>query len=355
MKALAAMLASAVVAFGYGYWDSFDLGARIPSLSAVSGGMCGAAIPDPSSALSVFVNPSALAASSNVIVSASGWYLGWREEISYHYTCVEPYRYNIGSMIPRGAFAFAVPLGRGFTAGAGVSTVSQYQMKAIVQEYYEITPTHRELWNTMFTDAYGNISEALVSLAGVAGPVSIGISPGVRFGSGGSTTYSNSVFGHSSSSVISWKHSGFALRAGASITLGCTELYSTHTTGDERYMSFTNMGASSSLSIMNGGFLGAEIGVFDGDNLNVTAFTRLPGAIEGSNMYMGVNGYRPDDALKAGIGLSIGGDYSFENYRVSAAYHFHSRYREGTAVPVRYINHVYDAGDLLIVGVERSF
>lgn len=254
-------------------------------------------------------------------------------------------------MIPRGAFAFAVPLGRGFTAGVGVSTVSQYQMKAVVQEYYEITPTHRELWNTMFTDAYGNISEALVSLSGIAGPVSIGISPGVRFGSGGSTTYSNSVF----SSVISWKHSGFALRAGANIKLGCTVLYSTYTTGDNRYLSFTNLGGSSSLAIMNGGYPGAEIGVLDGDNLNVTAFTRLPGAIEGSNMYWGVNSYRPDDALKAGIGLSIGGDYSFENYRVSAAYHFHSRYREGTAVPVRYINHVYDAGDLFIVSVERSF
>ncbi len=78
MKAFATMLASAVMAFGYGYWDSFDLGARIPSLSAVSGGMCGATVPDPLSALSVFVNPSALASSSNVIVSASGWHVGWR-------------------------------------------------------------------------------------------------------------------------------------------------------------------------------------------------------------------------------------------------------------------------------------
>ncbi len=355
MKVLMVMLATTVVAYGYGYWDSFLLGARIPSLSAVSGGMCGATIPDHSSAMSVFINPSALAASSDIIVSASGWHLSWREEISYHYTCVEPYRYNMGSMIPKGAFAFAVPLGRGFTAGAGVSTVSQYQMKAIVQEYYEITPTHRELWNTMFTDAYGNISEVLVSLAGVAGPVSMGISPGIRYGSGGSTTYSNTIFGHSSSSVISWEHSGFALRAGASIKLGCNELYSTHTTGDERYLSFTNLGALSFLSFMNGGYLGAEAGFLDGDNLNVTAFTRLPGAIEGSSIYMGVNGYRPDDALKAGIGLSIGGDYSFHNYRVSAAYHFHSRYREGTAVPVRYINHVYDAGDLLIVSVDRIF
>ncbi|MCK5130967.1 MAG: hypothetical protein KAR40_02310 [Candidatus Sabulitectum sp.] len=37
MKALAAMLASAVMAFGYWYWDSFDIEARITSLSAVSG------------------------------------------------------------------------------------------------------------------------------------------------------------------------------------------------------------------------------------------------------------------------------------------------------------------------------
>ncbi|MCD4706521.1 MAG: hypothetical protein K8S62_02145 [Candidatus Sabulitectum sp.] len=355
MRTMIIVLACTVTAFGYGYWDIFGVGGRVLSLSPVSAGMCGAVVPDGSSAFSLFTNPSALAGSDKVIVSLSGWGTGWREEIIYHYTCTEPSRFNLGSMSPRGAFAVTMPLGGGFTAGAGIATVSQYQMKAMVQEYHEVTSYKRELWKTLTTDATGDLNEALVSIAGTVGPVNIGVSPGIRFGGGESTTYSNRVSGQDSTFTESWDVTGFALRAGASMAIGYTVLYSTHTSGDSRYLSFSNIGASASFPFMKGGYLGAELGVFDGDNLNVTAFTRLPGVIEGSNMYLGLNGYRPDAALKTGIGLSIGGDYSFRNYRVSAAYHFHSRYRDGTAVPVQYINYVYDAGDTVTAGIERTF
>lgn len=349
------LLVYTITAFGYGYWDSFDAGARVQSLSPVSAGMCGATVPDCSSALSLFTNPSALASSDEVIVSLSGWEIGWREEITYHYTCNEPYRYNIGAMIPRGSFAVAVPVGGEFAAGIGITTVSQYQMKATVQEFNETSAGTKDLFKTMITEAYGDLNEALVSMAGTVGPVNIGISPGIRFGSGGSTTYSNRVSGLDSTFIETWEHSEFALRAGANMTLGYTVLYSTHVSGDSRYLSFSNFGASASFPFMKGGYLGAEIGVVDSDNLNVTAFTRLPGVVEGSSMYLGLNGYRPDVPVKTGIGLSVGGDYSFGNCRVSGAYYFHSRYRDGAAVPVPYINHVYDAGDIVMLGIETTF
>lgn len=355
MKVPAMLFVCVVTAFGYGYWDSFGDGGRVQSINPASAGMCGATVPDSLSALSLFTNSSALASAEKITFSLSGWGLGWREEITYHYTCVEPYRYNIGAMPLRGAFAVTVPLGEGITAGAGIATVSQYQMKSTVQEYWEITPSNRELRKSLYTDPYGSLNEALVSLAGTVGPVSIGLSPGIRFGSGGATTYSNRVNGADSVFVTSWEHSEFCVRAGANMKLDYTVLYSTFVSGDSRYASFYNFGASASFPFMKGGYLGTEIGFIHGNNLNVTAFTRLPGVIEGSNMYLGLNGYRPDAALKTGIGLSIGGDYSFGNYRVSGAYYFHSRYRDGTAVSTPYINHLYDAGDLIVLGVERIF
>jgi len=194
-----------------------------------------------------------------------------------------------------------------------------------------------------------------VSLASTVGPVSLGFSPGIRFGSGGATTYANRVNGADSIFVTSWEHSEFCVRAGANMKLDYTVLYSSFVSGDSRYSSFYNLGVSASFPFMKGGYLGTEIGFVNGNDLNVTAFTRLPGVVEGANMYMGLNGYRPDFALKTGLGLSIGGDYSFGNYRVSGAYFFHSRYRDGTAVPLPYINHLYDAGDLIILGVEHIF
>ncbi|MCK5130966.1 MAG: hypothetical protein KAR40_02305 [Candidatus Sabulitectum sp.] len=355
MKALIILFVSAITAFGYGYWDTFGVGGRVPSLSPVSAAMCGATVPESSSAFSLFTNPSALAGSEKLTFSLSGWHIGWREEITYHYTCTEPYRFNLGAMSPRGAFAITMPVGGGFTAGAGIATVSQYQMKATAQVYHEAGYLHGELWKTLISDATGNLNEALVSFAGTIGPVDIGISPGIRYGSGGSTTYSNRVNGRDSTFIETWEHSAFALRAGASMNLGYTVLYSTHTSGDSRFFSFTNIGASASFPFMKGGYFGAELGVVDGNNLNVTAFTRLPGVIEGSNMYLGLNGYRPDHALKTGIGLSIGGDFSFGNNRISAAYLFHSRYRNGVAVPIPYVNHVYDAGDVVVLGIETVF
>ncbi len=355
MRCFLALLVLVVSAFGYGYWDIFGLGGRVQSLSPVSAGMCGVFVPDTLSAYSVFTNPSALAGSNRLVVSASGWETGWNEVITYHYTCTEPHRDNLGGMAPCGEFAVAFPLRNGFSAGAGIAVVSQYDMKATMQVYQEVGYLNRELWKTMVTDATGTLSEALVSIAGSVGPVNIGVSPGVRFGSGESTTYSNRVYGPDSTIVEPWDHSEFALRAGASTSLGYTVLYSSFVSGDSRYMSSANLGVSASFPFLKSGYLGAEIGLFDGNKLKVTAFTRLPGIVEGSNIYMGVDGYRPEGALKTGLGLSYGGDYRFGNYRFSAAYQYQGRYRDASGISTDYINHVFDKGETVMIGVERVF
>ncbi len=358
MRSLLALLVCAVVASGYGYWDATGVGGRVESLSPFSAGLCGAGVPDVSSALSLFTNPSATAGSDKIQISLTGWGTGWREEITYHYTCVEPSRFNIGAMSPRGAFAITIPVVDGFTVGAGIATVSQFQMKATAQVYREVSYNHRELWKTMVTDATGDIQEALVSFSHTVGPVNLGFSPGIRFGSGESVTYSNRFTGSSAYDSIyidSWSTSGFAFRAGASMTTGYTTLFSTYISGDERYLSFAGVGAAASFPFMKGGYLGTELAVLDGDNLKMTAFASLPGIAPNSNMLLGVCGYRPDAALKAGIGLSIGGDYTMGDYSVSASYQYQDRYREGVAVPTSYINHLYDSSETVMVGIETVF
>ncbi|OPX29017.1 MAG: hypothetical protein B1H09_06945 [Gemmatimonadaceae bacterium 4484_173] len=355
MRSLFVMLVLTVSAFGYGYWDIFGFGGRVPSLSPPSAGMCGASVPDTSSAFSVFTNPSALTGINRLMVSASGWETGWNEIITYHYTCTEPHRDNLGGMIPRGEFAVAFPVWNGISAGAGIAVVSQYDMTATMQVYREVGYLHRELYKTMVTDATGSLNEALVSIAGSLGPVNIGISPGVRFGSGESTTFSNRVSGPDSTIVESWDQSEFALRAGASTSLGYTVVYSSFVSGDSRYMSFADIGVSASFPFLKGGYLGAEFALYDGNWLKGTAFARLPGVVEGSNIYMGIDGYRPEGALKTGLGFSYGGDYTFGNYRFSAAYQLQSRYRDASGISTDYINHVFDKGETVMIGVERVF
>ena len=355
MRFLFVLLLLTVSASGYGYWDIFSFGGRVQSLSPVSAGMCGSSVPDSSSAYSVFANPSALVEIDGLIVSASGWETGWSEIITYHYTCTEPHRDNLGGMIPRGEFAVAFPVWNGFSAGAGIATVSQYDMKATMQVYHEVGYLHSELWKTMVTDATGSLNEALVSIAGSLGPVNIGISPGVRFGSGESTTFSNRVSGPDSTIIETWDHSEFALRAGASTSLGYTVVYSFFVSGDSRYMSFADIGVSASFPFLKGGYLGAEFGLFDGNWLKGSVFARLPGIVEGSNLYLGIDGYRPEGALKTGMGLSYGGDYSFGSYRVSAAYQYQGRYRDASGISTDYINHVFDKGETVVIGVERVF
>ncbi|MCK5787116.1 MAG: hypothetical protein KAH54_11250, partial [Candidatus Sabulitectum sp.] len=86
-----------------------------------------------------------------------------------------------------------------------------------------------------------------------------------------------------------------------------------------------------------------------------SAFANIPTIVPDARMLLGVCGYRPDVALKTGMGLSIGGDYAFRNYRIFASYQYQDRYQEGASVPILYINHIYDNGETIMIGVERAF
>ncbi|KAF5409826.1 MAG: hypothetical protein C5S43_06055 [Candidatus Methanocomedens sp.] len=77
MKVLIVLSITAVTAFGYGYWDAFGVGGRVESLNPASAGLCGAAVPNSLSALSLFTNPSALAGSDRIQVSLAGWGTGF--------------------------------------------------------------------------------------------------------------------------------------------------------------------------------------------------------------------------------------------------------------------------------------
>lgn len=355
MKCFAVLLLTVFAAFGYGFWDSAENGGRTESFSPYSAGLAGTTAPQSNSAFSIFSNPSALAGSDKVLLACTGWSTGWREEITYHYTCTEPFRNNLGSMTPRGSFSLSVPISMRFTAGAGIATVSQFQMKATVYDYVEVAYNHRELWRTLVTDATGDLSEALLSIAGSIGPVKLGISPGLRFGSGEATTYANRVTGPDSTLTDSWDCSEFACRGGASLNAGYVSLYSSFVTGGTRYDSSVNLGATAYFPWVEGGFLGTELSLLDGDNLKMAAFARFPSVIENCFLSAGISGYRPDQALKTGLGLSVGGDYTFGGYRVSAAFQYQGRYRDGTAVPQSYVNHLYDSGETIIIGFEKSF
>lgn len=67
------------------------------------------------------------------------WGTEWREETTYHYTCVEPSCFNLGAMSPRSVIAITIPVVYGFTVGAGIATVSQFQMKTTAQVYREVS------------------------------------------------------------------------------------------------------------------------------------------------------------------------------------------------------------------------
>lgn len=339
---------------GYGYWDVFGEGGRVTAFTAVGAGTCGAGVPDPSSAASIFTSPSSLCRTNGIKISLSGWQTGWREEITYHHSCPSAYRYNIGAMTPRGTFAFVFPVTEGFTGGLGLATVAQYRMNGSVYEYEENSAGVMEKTGTFVTESQGDINEALLALSTSLAGVDAGIAAGVRFGSGESKTYILRADYPDSTSLEAWEHSQPALRTSLNTSAGYTNLYASWVTGDDRYASSATVGAAASFPFMNGGYLGSEIGILSWEELMLRTFARFPGVVPGSSMYMGISGYRPVNALKTGLGLSFGLDYTFGSYRVSGAYHYQSRYREGTCIPISSIEHVYDAGHSISAGVDIS-
>ncbi|PIE51188.1 hypothetical protein CSA37_13040 [Candidatus Fermentibacteria bacterium] len=97
-------------ALSYGYWDSGGYGGRILAYDGITAGLCGSWVSDNCSAFSIFSNPASLAKMNGKIISVSGHLTGWREEVSYHYTCEDPYRYNLGVSGPGFSFAAAKKL-----------------------------------------------------------------------------------------------------------------------------------------------------------------------------------------------------------------------------------------------------
>ena len=358
MKYLFFLLTISYIAIGYGYWDINGEGGRVVSLSPFSSALGGATLPDESSASQVFTNPSGLARLSRSCLSVSGWGTGWREEITYDIWCLGgPYRFNEGGMSPRGSLALAFPLGNSLTAGAGIATVSQYEMLAIVQVFTEVSENKLQLHKILTSEGTGDQHEALFSIAGQSGRLRLGVSSGIRFGSGETTTYSDRTDGSQYDSTFheTWEISELAIRAGASATLGYTQVYSTFNNGGERYKSYMALGSAASFPFMKGGFLGTEIGLYDGSEIRVAAYSKMPWIIPCTTWMLGISGYRPEAAYKMGMGFSCGLDYVFGHSRISGVYSWNSRFREGCSVPIDYINWVYDSGESIIVGFEQSF
>ncbi|PIE53206.1 hypothetical protein CSA37_02360 [Candidatus Fermentibacteria bacterium] len=346
-----------VCAMGYGYWDLFQKGGRVLSVNPSGATIAGATAPTDNSPLHIFSNPSALAGVGTASAAIGGWGTGWREEIHYDAYCNDVSRFNKGAMSPRGSFALAVPLGSGFTAVAGISTVAQYEMRGMMKVYQQGSGTYPVLWKIMTADSTGDLNEAMAVLAGNAGKVRLGLAAGTRFGSGELTVYSNRAesSGMDSTCRNTWESSSFALRAGASIDMDFVRAYTSFVSGDDRYSSYAGAGAFAFFSFLKGGFMGTEIGLFDGDELFMNGFISYPWAFDGMNFSLGINGYRPDNAQKTGMGISYGIDYAFRPHKVTAAYQWNSRYRNGTAVDTEKITWIYDSGESFVIGYEIGF
>ncbi len=260
MKILGILLVlTTLSAFGYGYWDSSDIGGRVESMNAYSAALVGATIPDYYSALSLFTNPSALAGSAGFKVSFAGLGTTWREEIKYDYRCEQQARANYGVLPPRASIALAIPLPAKFVAGAGFGFVAQYQARANVRVHTEYAGTQLLHKQTIIVDASGDLMEGLLSLSRNIGVVDVGISSGIRFGSGESTTIVNNISGADYSYDDSWENQEFAFRAGANMNIGFTNIYTSYISGGDRYLSYAGLGAVSSFPIFEGGFLGTEL------------------------------------------------------------------------------------------------
>lgn len=344
-------------AFGYGYWDSSDVGGRAESMSAYSAAMGGASIPDYYSAFSLFTNPSALAGSEGFKLSVAGMGTTWREEIKYDYRVSDQQsRANYGILPPRPSIAMAIPLPAKFVLGAGFGFVAQYSTKANVRVYNEYAGTQLVHKRTIILDASGDLMEGLLSLSRNIGVVDVGISSGIRFGSGESTTIVNSInSGGDYSYDDSWESKELAFRAGANMNLGFSNLYTSYVNGSDRYLSYAGIGAVCSFPVLNGGFLGTELALYDNSILKMIAYTKYPGLFDNSNIFLGVSGYRPEIALKTGLGVSMGLEFNTNNYRIMGSYQYQTRYRDSGASEIQYINHIFDYGETLMIQIDRVF
>ena len=101
--------------------------------------------------------------------------------------------------------------------------------------------------------------------------------------------------------------------------------------------------------------MGTELALYDSNFLKMMVFSKFPGVFDRSSFFMGVSGYRPEVALKTGIGVSFGLEFNTGDYRIMGSYQYQTRYRDSGASDIQYINHIFDEGETVMLQIDREF
>jgi hypothetical protein len=320
LAAALAVLALPMESAAFGYGDSEGSGTDLPGIHAASLGLAGARAVGFGDAASVLLNPADIYRVPGRVLNVSGGGAVVTETME---DTTGKYSRNYASL-GNACIAAKLDLTSEVSLAAGVARLSDFSYEGI--RYFFLDPVEQdELTNAESQESSGGLWEAAAGSAYKFGPVILGASAGVRFGSA-SYTFTETDYVEQTQSDSSWSRdfgSEPCFHLGGMLPFGLSRVGASYTSGTDEYADRAALGAMIYTGSSNLGAFGGELEVrdFGGD----TEYTgRVFGQYSPGDSFTFRLGTfiteRPEMASAEKLGLSLGGVIGLGRISLNFAY-----------------------------------
>lgn len=346
------LIATSVV--GWGFHDAMGEGSPMLSISTRQSAMNGARAMPSSGAASIFLNPAELSLLSGTEFSAYVAMVQWKAyaqgDLDFDYK-------DTGSS-GSGTVALGFDLSKDISAGLGMTRVADFGFNGASNIVKELPGGGWEVEAVQILDSWGSLWEAGTGMSySAADWLTLGLSGGVRFGSGAYThRWDNTDPDQPDDTTeVEWSSADPFIHAGALIPLDIGTFGLSGTNATERFNSVVAVGFQHDFEILSGSTIGVE---FDFHSLE-EKYTDYTGVFYAhfaemiprvrSTYSVGFN--RAAQHHRTGLCLGTAARIAFEDFDVNLGVSWNSRSRTGTIFPEPHLISVDDSGTYYSAGI----
>jgi len=321
--ALAALVAALVLpsdALAFGYGHSEGSGTDLPGIHAASISLAGARAVGFGDAASVLLNPADIYRVPGRVLNASG---GGAVATELVEDTTGKYSRNYAS-IANACIAAKIDLASDFSLAVGMARLSDFSYEGI--RYFYLDPLEQDLLtNAESQESSGGLWEAAAGSAYKFGPVILGASGGIRFGSA-SYTFTETDYVEQTQTDSTWSRdfgSEPCFHLGLMVPFGLNRLGASYTSGTDEYADRVALGAMIYTGSSNLGAFGGELEFRDlGGDTEYTG--RVFGQYSPGNSFTFRLGtfitQRPEMTDSEKLGISLGGVIGLGRVSLDFAY-----------------------------------
>lgn len=265
MRGIMAMLLVSGVTLGYSFYGCTGDGSPITGIGSIPTGRGGAMALSGSEVMDLFLNPGATAFLENGTVQINTGVASWRETSFFYQNNQSKFSGIAGGSA---SLAFMAPVGN-YNLGLGIARVADFSYKGLRPIYREEESGRLYIYAVDNMESHGGLWELLAGGSTLLGDwFAIGISGGLRFGSGDWELFHNVLEGSSGDYTEGddWSVSDVCTHAGIVARDGRMLYGLSVATGGDRMPSRMSFGVSRSFEMLDDGILGLDFSAFDFEN-----------------------------------------------------------------------------------------